>query len=422
VIGPRQDVPTRYRPTVLHVDLSAITANVRAIARLVSPAQVCAVVKADGYGHGSVEAAQAALEGGASLLAVALVEEAQVLRAAGFDTPILLLSEPPMDAAEAVLALHVTPTVYSLAKVHELAEAASLRGFGKSNSVSAAGLVDVHIKVDTGMHRVGVQPADLVALARAIADSGCLRLAGTFTHFAIADAPDNAFTHRQLDLFETCLSDLRAHGIDPGIVHAGNSAGAIAHTRARFDMVRLGVAMYGNTPDAGFDCAAYGVNLTPVLRLCSQVSHVKVLSAGERVSYGLTYTVPEDRVIATVPVGYADGVPRRLSAVGGQVIIGGQRHPIVGRITMDQLLVDCGPPCLGDSTQPISKVSVGDEVVLLGQQGDQAVQPWEWAIRLETIAYEITCGISKRVPRSYDRNYEQVELSSSANGDDVPSR
>ncbi len=378
------------------------------------------MVKADGYGHGSVETAQAALEGGASLLAVALVEEAQVLRAAGIDTPILLLSEPPTGAEDAVLALGIVPTVYSTAKVRELADAASRLGFGAADSGSDSRLIDVHIKIDTGMHRVGVQPADLVALARTIADSGCLRLAGTFTHFAVADAPDNPFTDRQLDLFETCLSDLRAHGIDPGIVHAGNSAGAIAHPRARFDMVRLGVAMYGNTPDAGFDCAAYGVNLTPVLRLRSEVSHVKVLSAGERVSYGLTYTLPEDRVIATVPVGYADGVPRRLSAVGGQVIIGGQRYPIVGRITMDQLLVDCGSPDLAESSHPLSKVSVGDEAVLLGQQGDQAVQPWEWAIRLETIAYEITCGISKRVPRSYDRNYEQVEPISSTNGRDVP--
>lgn len=398
-----QDDGTRYRPTVLHVDLAAIAANVREVARLVAPAQVCAVVKADGYGHGSVPAARAALEGGASMLAVALVEEAQTLRSSGIATTILLLSEPPSGASDAVLALGIVPTVYSLAKVRELADAARQREAGTDEGVRAALPIDVHVKIDTGMHRVGVQPADLIALAQAITDSGVLRLAGTFTHFAIADDPDDPFTDRQIDLFEACLADLRAHGIEPGIVHAGNSAGAIAHPRARFDMVRLGVAMYGNTPDAGLDCAGYGVTLTPVVCLRSEISHVKVLSGGERVSYGLTYQVPEDRVIATVPIGYADGVPRRLSAVGGQALIGGRRHPIVGRITMDQLMIDCGPPNRGAVRQePTCTVSVGDEVVLLGRQGEEVVEPWEWAIRLDTIAYEITCGISKRVPRRYN--------------------
>ena len=373
-------VVAAYRPTVAVVSTSAITSNVRALAAHVAPSSVCAVVKANGYGHGAVRSARAALDGGAVMLAVAMVEEGIELRAAGIDAPILLLSEFPVLAAPVVVSSGLTATVYSGDAIDALASAAA-----------AAGVVaDVHLKVDTGMHRVGCTPVEAVGLAARIASTDSLRLAGTFTHLAVADDPSDGFTSLQIARFMSVVDGLRSAGLDPGLLHAANSAGGIAHPSARFDMVRLGVSIYGNSPDSGLDMRAYGLSLIPAMTLRSAVSFVKVVAAGERVSYGLRWTAPVDTVIATVPIVYADGVPRRLSSVGGEVLIGAQRRPIVGRITMDQILVDCGT----DAT-----VSVGDEVVLLGTQGSAAILAWDWADRLDTIAYEITCGISARVPR-----------------------
>jgi alanine racemase len=340
------------------------------------------VVKANGYGHGAVTSALAALRGGAVMLGVALVEEAAELRAAGIEAPVLLLSEFPDGAAAEVVALGLVATVYSEERIAALALAAR----------SAGVVADVHLKVDTGMHRVGAAPSDAVRLASLVVDSPSLRLAGTFTHLAVADVPADPYTAQQTSRFSDVVASLRSAGIDPGVLHASNSAGGIAHPASRFDLVRFGVAIYGNAPDASLDMRAYDIDLEPVLTLRSEVSHVKVVGGGERVSYGLQWTTPTDRVVATVPIGYADGVPRRLSSVGGEVLIGGRRCPIAGRVTMDQIVVDCGPVGVSD-------VHRGDEVVFLGAQGDDRITPWEWATRLDTIAYEITCGISSRVPR-----------------------
>jgi alanine racemase len=369
------------------VDLDAITANVRALIDVTGVPSACSVVKADGYGHGAVPAARAALRGGATWLAVALVEEAVELRAAGLDGPVLLLSEPPPGAEHAVVAHRVVPTLYSAGSIDRMARAAAAAGSGP---------VDVHLKVDTGMHRVGAQPEELPALARRVVEDGTLRLGGTCTHFAIADAPDDPYTAGQLARFRSAIAGLRAAGIDPGIRHASNSAGALFHPAARLDMVRLGIAQYGSTPDPGVDPRAVGVRLRPALSLVSEVSHVKVLPAGERLSYGLRYGLARRSVVATVPIGYADGISRRWSAVGGEVLIGGRRRPVAGRVTMDQLLVDCGP-----ADDPASTVDRGDEVVLIGSQGGESITAWEWAGKLDTIAYEITCALTSRVPREY---------------------
>jgi alanine racemase len=377
-----------WRPTVAEIDLGALRSNVAAFVAKVSPAMVCAVVKADAYGHGAVECARAAVAAGAGWLGVALVEEAVELREAAIDAPILVLSEFPDAAADAILRYGITPTVYSLSKIELLA------GIAKPGPKK----IGVHIKVDTGMHRVGARPHEVMGLAQRIRRLPAIELAGVFTHLAVADAPDDRYTNDQLDRFEAVLSELRRGGIDTGIVHASNSAGALAHHAARFDMVRIGVALYGNDPDSALPAVDHGVDLRPILTLRSAVSHVKVLAAGARVSYGLRYTFDRESVVATVPIGYADGLARRYSSVGGEVLLGGRRRPIVGRITMDQLLVDCGPP------DPVNPIMPGDEVVLLGSQGAERITPWDMAIRLDTIAYEVTCGIGKRVPRVYVDN------------------
>ena len=373
-----------WRPTTATVDLTAISANVVAFARLVDPAMVCAVVKADGYGHGAVPCAQAALAAGAAWLGVATVEEAVELREAEIDAPILVLSEFPDSGVRAIVDHAITPTVYSASKIKLL-----------ESAVPEGAVVRVHIKVDTGMHRVGVQPDEAGDLARLVARSPRLELGGVFTHFAVADDPGNPYTQQQLRRFEGVLTQLAGAGITPGIVHASNSAGALAHPDARFDMVRVGVSLYGHDPDAVMRAEDFGVTLRPAMQLRSAVSHVKILESGDRVSYGLRYTFGRTSVVATVPIGYADGLQRRYSSVGGEVLIGGRRRPIAGRITMDQIVIDCGPP------DPLAPVNPGDEVVLIGNQGEESISAWEMAGKLDTIAYEVTCGISKRVPRLY---------------------
>lgn len=360
------------------VDLGAVAHNVGVLRRLVSPALLCAVVKADGYGHGAIAVSEAALDAGADWLGVALIEEAAVLRRTGVTAPILLLSQPrSVDVAAAVrLDLRVCVTTPEFVSV--LAdEAASQRR-----------TVMVHMKVDTGMNRVGVAPEHAVALARAISERPELVLEGVFTHCAVADDPDHPFTDVQLDRFDAVLGDLGTVAITPTMRHSANSATAICHPRGRYDLVRSGIAVYGIAPAAGL---AAELDLRPALSLKAEVSAVRRAAAGEGVSYGLRHRFEHDTTIATVPIGYADGVPRALGLTGGEVLIGGVRRPIVGVVTMDQLMVDCGD----------DSVAVGDEVVLLGTQGAETITADDWAERVGTIAYEIVCGIGPRVPRFY---------------------
>ena len=338
---------------------------------LAAPAEVCAVVKADGYGHGSVPVAQAALGAGATWLAVALPLEGRALREAGIEAPILLLAEP--ESWDEAVASDLTPTVYSERGIAGLVAAGNRR--------------PVHVKVDTGMHRVGVAPGHALVRVRQVVDAG-LELGAVWTHCPVADEPDNPFTAQQCDRFETVLAELSAAGLEAPMVHAANSAATIAHPALRRDLVRCGIAVYGLPPSPALDGAA---DLRPALSIKARVSHVQRLPAGEAVSYGLRRPLPRPANVATVPIGYADGVPRRLSSVGGEVLIGGVRHPLAGTITMDQLLVDCGDLDIG----------VGDEVVLVGEQGGERITVDEWAAELDTINYEVTCGISTRVPRHY---------------------
>jgi alanine racemase len=369
-----------YRAAWVEIDLGAVRENVVALARLATPAQVLAVVKADGYGHGAVPVARAALEAGATWLGVALVEEGVELREAGIDAPILVLSEPAPEAANAVVAHRLTPVVYTEGGIDALAKAVVDGGAGNA--------LPVHLKVDTGMHRVGVAPQDALALARRVAERTELVLDGVCTHFAVADEPDDPYTPEQLARFQAFLDELEAEHLRPRLVHAANSAGLLAFPQARFDLVRVGIAIYGIPPAP---VLAGRVELRPALSLRARVSHVKTLDAGARVSYGLRYRLEGPSRIATVPIGYADGVPRNLAAAGGEVVVGGARRAVAGTVTMDQLMVDVGDDA----------VAVGDEVVLIGRQGDAEVTAQEWADRLGTIAYEIVCGIGPRAPRRY---------------------
>jgi len=362
------------------VDLDAVRHNVAALVELSAPAAVCAVVKADGYGHGAVPVARAALQAGATWLAVAVVEEGEALRRAGIEAPVLLLAEPPAEAMADVVAQRLTATLYTSRGVEALAMAVGTR----------RAAIPVHLKVDTGMRRVGAAPGDLVGLAQAVERSGGLRLEGVWTHLAAAEDPhEEAYTLEQLRLFEAARDRLSSAGIHPDLLHAANSAGAIAHRAARYDLVRCGISVYGYCPGPAL---AGRVDLRPALSLKARVSFVKEAEAGDRVSYGLRYRMEGRGDLATVPLGYDDGVRRQLGSRGAEVLIGGRRCAMAGTVTMDQFVVDCGPT---------SGVVPGDEVVLLGRQGDIMITADHWAEMLDTISYEIVCGVGPRVPRLY---------------------
>lgn len=363
------------RPTWVEVDVGAIRHNVATVASAVAPTVVCAVVKADAYGHGDVPVAQAALDAGATSLAVAIPEEGVRLREAGIEAPILLLAEPAHDDIPSLVRWRLTPTVYRRSFVDALIAA------------DGAEVIPVHVKIDTGMHRVGAPHDEAVELASFVARHPALVLGGVWTHFAVAE-DDEQFTGIQLERFVAFLEELRAAGVDPGVRHCANTAGALAYPDARFDMVRLGLGTYGMRP-----APAVGpdLDLRPAMRLISHVAYLQRHAAGERPSYGRRRPLPQESTVATVPIGYADGVARRLSATGGEVLIRGERHPFAGTVTMDQVVVDVGD----------APVEAGDEVVLLGAQGGAEISAEEWAARLDTINYEVVCSFGPRVPRRY---------------------
>lgn len=362
------------------IDLDAIEHNVRVLRRIVAPANLWAVVKADGYGHGSVPVAEAALRAGAAGLCVALVSEGVRLREAGIDAPILVLTEQPPAELDALVAHRLTATVASEASVRALADRAG----------HAPGGVRAHVGVDTGMQRDGTVPDSVVALVESVLDSA-IELEGVFTHFACADEPGHPSIAQQLDRFGATMRALADAGHEVPLVHAANSAAALVIPEARHSFVRAGIAIYGVSPGPGVDHLC--TELVPAMTLAARVSRVKAVAAGSSVSYGWRHTFERDTTIVTVPLGYADGVPRRVGTLpdrsGADVLIGGRRHPIVGVVTMDQLMVEVGD----------ASVEVGDPVVLIGRQGDECIRAEEWADRLGTIGYEILCAVSERIPR-----------------------
>jgi len=372
------DFSTRWAWAEVHTGL--IQHNEAIVAQRVAPAQVWTVVKADAYGHGAVVVAQAALKAGATGLCVAIVDEGVVLRRAGITAPILILSEQPAELAELIVGYGLTPTVTSTRGAATIANAAA----------TAQRVVKVHLKIDTGMHRVGVAPDEAVMLAKFITSFPSLEIEGVFTHFAVADEPEHEANARQLNTFLSTLDDLATARITPPLVHAANSAAALAAENSRFTLVRTGITTYGLTPGEGVDALCAG--LIPAMSLKAKVSAVRWIEANDAVSYGLRRPVAQASLIATVPMGYADGIPRALGATDIPVLINGVRRRFAGTVTMDQVMIDCGSD---------SAVTVGDEVVFIGRQGDHVVTADDWARATGTIGYEIVCGISSRIHRRY---------------------
>lgn len=379
-------------PVWAEIDLSAIAHNVTELRRITGTgARLMGVVKADAYGHGAVAVARCALQNGAAFLGVARHQEGIHLREAGIEAPILLFGYTPAERAGELLQYDLTQTVYSTASARRLSRRAA--EFGKK--------IKIHLKVDTGMGRLGLLPqnfrsADPQAVAaNAIQETldigglDRLELEGIFTHFAAADSTDKTHAEYQLDLFLNYLDRLQRAGLNPPLKHAANSAALIDMPRSHLDMVRPGIAIYGLYPSGEVDKRR--ASLKPAMALKTQIIHLKKVPAGFNVSYGLTYTTPKPTTIATVPVGYADGLNRRLSS-RGQMLVGGQRVPIIGRICMDLTMLDVGR---------IENVQMGDEVVIFGRQGHETLSVDEMAASLGTINYEIVTSITARVPRIY---------------------
>jgi Alr-MurF fusion protein len=368
------------RPTWLEIDLSAIANNTRAMKQLVGPdVRVLVSLKADGYGHGALKVARTALHNGASMLGVATVSEATSLREAGITAPILVFGYVPLWQMREAVRLDLTITLYALDAAHALSRAAM--ALGKT--------ARVHVKVDTGMSRLGIRSEridEILALLRAIRELPNLELEGLFTHFAKADSADHTHAHLQLARFQEVLHRIELESLRPPLVHAANSAATLMLPEARFDMVRPGIALYGLEPSPDVRLPE---EFQPALAFKTQVAQVKLIPAGEGISYGGTFVTEQPTWIAVLPVGYADGF-RRAPNNWGSVLIHGQEAPLLGRVCMDQSMVDISH---------IPEVRVGDEVVLIGRQGNAALTAETVAQRLGTINYEVVAEILARVPR-----------------------
>ncbi len=372
----------RYSRVHAEIDLDAVLHNMEAMHRNISAGtKIMAVIKADGYGHGAVEIAEA-IDGLSYVFgyAVATVEEGLILRNHGIDKPILILGYVFPDQYEDMIRAGIRPTVFTREMADELSQVA----------VRLQMDCPVHFAVDTGMSRIGYQ-ADAGA-ADEITELSRLpriRAEGIFTHFARADEADKTRTHQQLALFVQMLEMLRERGLSIPIRHCSNSAGIVDLPEANMDLVRAGITIYGLWPSEEVDHGR--VDLQPALSLVTHVAYVKELPAGREISYGGTYTTAEPRMIATIPVGYADGYARGLSN-RGDVLIHGRRAPIRGRVCMDQFMVD---------VTDIPDVRCGDRVVLIGRDGDEKITMEEVGARSGRFNYEFACDLGKRIPRVY---------------------
>lgn len=367
------------RPLEARIDLARIGHNVEYLKGLIPGGCLfMAVVKANAYGHGDVHVSRAALSAGADTLGVALVEEGVRLREAGFTCPIHVLFEPPPRGAAGVVAGDLTCSVYTAEPARALS----------AEAVRAGRTAPVHVKVDTGMRRVGLYPGDAPGFARFLAGLPGIEVEGIYTHFAVATEPENEFTAGQMEAFEAAAAATEKILGKRLVKHAANSAGVLAFPGSHYDMVRVGIAMYGLPPSRAF---LDRDELRPAMSLVGEVSLVKEVRAGEGISYGLEYEPEVDTNIATLPVGYADGFSRLLTGKA-QVLIGGRRRPVVGVICMDTCMVD-----LGDG-----RVAAGEPFTLMGRQQGEEINADEIAGRLGTINYEIVCMISSRVPRVYE--------------------
>lgn len=367
------------RPTRAIINLAALRHNIRQIRAGMSPSTLfIAVVKANAYGHGAIPISRVALGAGANWLAVAIPEEAIELRAAGFQVPILVMGMSLSEQASLFVDHQLIAAVSSLESVHAF-QAIALAKHTRAR---------VMIKLDTGMGRVGVQPEAAYKLLLQALELSSVEVVGLFTHFATADETDPGFTQLQLERLQQTIRELRGQGIELPLLSAANSAATAAFPDTHFDAVRPGIILYGLPPAPDMPLR---LNLKPVMSMLSRIVHIKEVPAGTPVNYGCTYHTTQTTWLATLPVGYADGYNRQLSNKA-EVLVGGIRRPVVGRICMDQLVIDLGPRL---------DAAIGDEVVLFGRQGRAEISLTELAGLAGTINYELACGISSRVPRVY---------------------
>jgi alanine racemase len=370
----------RARNVWAEVDLSAIAHNVQVTRKVLNPdTKICAVVKADAYGHGAVPVATAALAAGVNYLAVSMTQEAIELREAGIMAPILILGTMTEEHEKALVDYNITQTVYDLAVAKELSAAAL-----QENKVAK-----VHLAVDTGMNRIGCRPEEAADLAEAISRLPHVELEGMFSHFANADEADKSFANLQYSRFKQAYDDIKARGINIPLAHLDNSAGITEMPGSEFNMVRQGITLYGLWPS---DEVHRNLDIRPALSLKAEVVFVKDVPAGEKIGYGCTYETKEPRKIATLPLGYADGYSRALSNKG-YITIRGYKAPIVGRICMDQFMAD---------VTDVPNVHKGDEAVIFGPGGVSLETIAKWT---NTIPYELMCLLSTRVPRKYTYQY-----------------
>ncbi len=371
------DLPAADRPTAALIDLEALEHNFKEAVRRAGGRQVLAVVKAGAYGHGAVEISRRLLGLGADMLGVALVEEGNELREAGIEAPILVMGALFPDQAEAVVSLRLTPAVFTLAGARTLSEAA----------VKLRMKVSAHVKIDTGMGRIGIAPEEAPRLIAHMRGLEGVEVRGLMTHFADADLCDKQFASQQMERFEKLLKTLDADGISVPVRHAANSAAVLDFPRALFTMVRPGLMLYGYNPLEEGATA----DLRPVLSLVTRIAFLKTVPAGMPISYGRTFVTRRESIIATLPIGYADGYNRGLSNKA-EALVRGVRASVVGRVCMDMCMID---------VTDVPGVTEGDDVVLIGNQGNERITADEIAAKTGTIAYEVLCGISSRVPRVY---------------------
>jgi alanine racemase len=365
------------RPTACFVDLDALVWNFRQIRSKVGPqVKVLSVVKANGYGHGARAVAKALAGEGSDAFGVATLEEGIELRQAGIHAPILVLAGAYPDQIDLFFENRLTPGIHALESLNELDTAAHSRNK----------TLNVHLKVDTGMGRIGLLPVEVDSWLPKIKDLRALKIEGVFSHFSHAESVEGSYTQQQLRLFRKVVERLRAEGVAPPFVHLANSAATITLPAAYFDMVRPGLMLYGVYPSPAMQGQ---ISLKPVLSWKTRILQLKRVSAGSSISYGQTFVTKRESLIATLPIGYADGYPRLLSS-RGQVLVRGKRAPVAGRVCMDLTMID---------VTDIEKIQPGDEVVLLGRQGDAEISADEMAAWANTISYEILTSISNRVPR-----------------------
>lgn len=364
------------------IETAAISANVRALRKVAAGVRLLAVLKADGYGHGIVPAARAALEGGADYLGTAVLEEAFAVREAGIDAPLFSWLAAPGAPYARAIAEDIELAAYSVEQLREIADAGT----------GAGGVPRIHLKIDTGMWRGGATPADWPALctaARELEAAGRIRVVGVWSHLACADEPGHPSVAAQLQVFRHAIDTARSLGLDPALCHIANSAATLATPEAHFDMVRTGIAVYGVNPLPESE-RTHCPRLRPAMSLGAAVVQTKRAPAGAGISYGHTESTQGETTLAVVPLGYADGVFRSASSVG-PVQVGGVRYRVLGRVCMDQFVIDVGD----------DDVSAGDAALLFGpgDAGEPHVE--KWAEASGTIPYEILTRVGTRVPRIY---------------------